>query len=174
MTFHRLLTMVNAERSYHQHALAILEKLHAEMTLERQSKEFSSLPMKIHRNVYEWLGNQDNNSQESDDHQDNMFFIAKVIHQFDAKAEGELSLLVDDYVRNSAFAAKNQSWLMVDLKTRGIALPQSHLPRICLQPPFNQQWRTIAAYIFYTMRIISGFNSLATNSLALTTTVGVV
>ncbi|XP_048320194.2 SH3 domain-containing protein 1 [Ziziphus jujuba] len=98
MTFHRLLTMVNAERSYHQHALAILENLHAEMTLERQSKEFSSLPTKIHRNVYERLGNQDNNSQESDDHQDNMFFIAKVIHQFDAEAEGELSLSVDDYV----------------------------------------------------------------------------
>ncbi|KAH7515051.1 hypothetical protein FEM48_Zijuj11G0155000 [Ziziphus jujuba var. spinosa] len=48
------------------------------MTLERQSKEFSSLPMKIHRNGYEWLENQDNNSQESDAHQDNMFFIAKV------------------------------------------------------------------------------------------------
>ncbi|KAH7515060.1 hypothetical protein FEM48_Zijuj11G0156000 [Ziziphus jujuba var. spinosa] len=42
---------VNAERSYHQHALGILEKLHAE-----------------------------------------------VVHQCDAKAEGELSLSVDDYV----------------------------------------------------------------------------
>ncbi|KAH7515039.1 hypothetical protein FEM48_Zijuj11G0153800 [Ziziphus jujuba var. spinosa] len=98
MTFHRLLTMVNAERAYHQHALGILEKLHAEMTLERQSKEFSSVPMKIQRNVYEWLRNQDNNSHESDDHQGNMLFIAKVIHQCDAEAEGELSLSVDDYV----------------------------------------------------------------------------
>ncbi|XP_062120605.1 SH3 domain-containing protein 1-like isoform X2 [Humulus lupulus] len=31
MTFHTLFTMVDAERSYHQHALTILEKLHAEM-----------------------------------------------------------------------------------------------------------------------------------------------
>ncbi|KAH7515029.1 hypothetical protein FEM48_Zijuj11G0152800 [Ziziphus jujuba var. spinosa] len=98
MTFHRLFMMVNAERSYHQHALGILEKLHAEMTLERQSKEFSSVPMKIQRNVYEWLRNQDNNSQESDDHQDNMLFISKVIHQCDAEAKGELGLSVDDYV----------------------------------------------------------------------------
>ncbi|KAH7529435.1 hypothetical protein FEM48_Zijuj05G0183700 [Ziziphus jujuba var. spinosa] len=64
---------------------------------------------------------------------------------------------------------------MVDLKTRGIAWPQTHLlPKIRLQPPFNQQWRTTAAHIFYTRRTIQGFNSLATNSLALTATVGAV
>ncbi|KAF3449217.1 hypothetical protein FNV43_RR09945 [Rhamnella rubrinervis] len=98
MTFHGLLTMVNAERSYHQHALAILEKLQAEMTLEKQSKESSSLPLRMQRDVYEWLGHRDNKSHESDDHQDGMFFIAKVIHQFDAEADGELSLSIDDYV----------------------------------------------------------------------------
>ncbi|XP_024032307.1 SH3 domain-containing protein 1 [Morus notabilis] len=140
MTFHTLLTMVDAERSYHQHALVILEKLHAEMTLEKQPQEFSpSASMKIQKDVFEWLGHQDNKSNgRSDNHghlnkddsfqpknqddsfqqkgqndsfrqkdkvdnfqqenQDDTFFIAKVIHQFDAQADGELSLSVDDFV----------------------------------------------------------------------------
>ncbi|CAL5440770.1 unnamed protein product [Camellia sinensis] len=33
-----------------------------------------------------------------DEHQNDSYFIAKVIHSFDAQAKGELSLLVDDYV----------------------------------------------------------------------------
>ncbi|KAL7001804.1 hypothetical protein U1Q18_002953 [Sarracenia purpurea var. burkii] len=32
------------------------------------------------------------------ENQDESYFIAKVIHSFDAQAEGELSLSVDDYV----------------------------------------------------------------------------
>lgn len=114
MTFHALFTMVDAERSYHQHALAILERLHTEMTLEKQPQEFSSPPsvkiqdissplsVKIQEDVDEWLGRQDNKSNGFDDHghlnQDDTTFIAKVIHQFDAQADAELSLSIDDYV----------------------------------------------------------------------------
>ncbi|KAK9215107.1 hypothetical protein WN944_007110 [Citrus x changshan-huyou] len=51
MTYQRLFAMVDAEKTYHQHVIAILEKLYAE-----------------------------------------------VIHPFDAQANGELSLSIDDYV----------------------------------------------------------------------------
>ncbi|KAL5550789.1 hypothetical protein UlMin_000965 [Ulmus minor] len=102
MTFQTLRTMVDAERSYHQHALAIIEKLHAEMTLEKQTKEISSPPVNTQKDIYEWLGHQDKKSNGSDNHghnnQDDSYFLAKVVHQFDAEAEGELCLSVDDYV----------------------------------------------------------------------------
>ncbi|ONI05653.1 hypothetical protein PRUPE_5G017200 [Prunus persica] len=93
MTFHKLCTMVDAERSYHQHALAILDKLHSEMILEKLPKEFSSQSEKM---------DPDTNSNRSDDHgqlyQDDTFFIARAIHPFDAQADGELNLAIDDYV----------------------------------------------------------------------------
>ncbi|KAF4400695.1 hypothetical protein G4B88_001250 [Cannabis sativa] len=103
MTFHTLFTMVDAERSYHQHALTILEKLHAEMTLENHPQEFLSSPsVNVQKDVYESLGHQDDKSNGFDDHghlnQEDILFIAKVIHQFDAQADGELSLSIDDYV----------------------------------------------------------------------------
>ncbi|CAL9028596.1 unnamed protein product [Prunus brigantina] len=85
--------MVDAERSYHQHALAILDKLHSEMILEKLPKEFSSQSEKM---------DPDTNSNRSDDHgqlyQDDTFFIARAIHPFDAQADGELNLAIDDYV----------------------------------------------------------------------------
>lgn len=131
LTFQTLLTVVDAERSYHQNALALLEKLHAEITLGKQPQEFSPpASTKIQKDVFEWLEQQDNRSNGRDDddrhlnqddnfqqqHQednlqqqnqdddlqqiieDENFFIAKAIHQFDAQADGELSLSVDDYV----------------------------------------------------------------------------
>ncbi|BBH02707.1 SH3 domain-containing protein [Prunus dulcis] len=85
--------LVDAERSYHQHALAILDKLHSEMILEKLPKEFSSQSEKM---------DPDTNSNRSDDHgqlyQDDTFFIARAIHPFDAQADGELNLAIDDYV----------------------------------------------------------------------------
>ncbi|XP_024175163.1 SH3 domain-containing protein 2 isoform X1 [Rosa chinensis] len=93
MTFQKLLTMVDAERSYHQHALAILEKLHSEMILEKLPQEFSLESETVHPNA---------SSKRSDDHeqltQDGNFFIARAIHPFDAQADGELNLSIDDYV----------------------------------------------------------------------------
>ncbi|PON47556.1 SH3 domain containing protein [Parasponia andersonii] len=103
MTFHALFTMIDAERSYHQHALAILERLHTEMILEKQPQEFSSPPsVKIQEDVDEWLGRQDNKSNgfhyQNHLNQDDTTFIAKVLHQFDAQADLELSLSINDYV----------------------------------------------------------------------------
>ncbi|KAJ7943962.1 SH3 domain-containing protein 2 [Quillaja saponaria] len=100
ITLQGLQTMVNAERSYHQSALNILEKLYAEMIMEKQLKETSSLP--VQNDLYSQPVPEDANSNGFDKHglinQPDILFIAKVIHPFDAQAEGELSLSVDDYV----------------------------------------------------------------------------
>ncbi|KAF5460433.1 hypothetical protein F2P56_020298 [Juglans regia] len=102
LTFQKLLTMMEAERTYHQKALEILEKLHAEITLEKQPKEFS-LPSEImQREVYHRYVRENIDSNGSGGHgpiiQNEKFFIAKAVHSFDAQADGELSLSVDDYV----------------------------------------------------------------------------
>ncbi|KAJ7953323.1 SH3 domain-containing protein [Quillaja saponaria] len=100
ITFQRLQTMVSTERSYHQNVLDILEKLYAEMIMEKQSKESSSLP--VESDMYNQSVHEDANSNGFDKHgpnsQSDILFIAKVIHPFDAQAEGELSLSIDDYV----------------------------------------------------------------------------
>ncbi|KAK9215106.1 hypothetical protein WN944_007109 [Citrus x changshan-huyou] len=102
MTYQRLFAMVDAEKTYHQHVIAILEKLYAEMILEEQSNESSSqhvtLEMDVNAScVYQ---NTDSNGADLQTHinQNDVYFIAKVIHPFDAQANGELSLSIDDYV----------------------------------------------------------------------------
>ncbi|KAH9753726.1 SH3 domain-containing protein 1 [Citrus sinensis] len=102
MTYQRLFAMVDAEKTYHQHVIAILEKLYAEMILEEQSNESSSqhvtLEMDVNAScVYK---NTDSNGADLQTHinQNDVYFIAKVIHPFDAQANGELSLSIDDYV----------------------------------------------------------------------------
>ncbi|XP_024040964.1 SH3 domain-containing protein 2-like isoform X1 [Citrus clementina] len=102
MTYQRLFAMVDAEKTYHQHVIAILEKLYAEMILEEQSNESSSqhvtLEMDVNAScVYQ---NTDSNGADLQMHinQNDVYFIAKVIHPFDAQANGELSLSIDDYV----------------------------------------------------------------------------
>ncbi|PIN13614.1 Lysophosphatidic acid acyltransferase endophilin/SH3GL, involved in synaptic vesicle formation [Handroanthus impetiginosus] len=101
-TFQKLLTIVDAERSYHQNVVAILEKLHSEMIVEEQMEDSSlqsEIPPRdesIQSPNNEIVSNR-SNGQNDEDKSDN-YFIAKVIHSFDAQADGELSLELDDYV----------------------------------------------------------------------------
>ncbi|XP_061359875.1 SH3 domain-containing protein 1 [Gastrolobium bilobum] len=99
ITLQSLSTMVDAERAYHQHALVILDKLYAEMIMERQPKESTSFPLP--RDGYNKPADENTKSNGFDykhNSQTGTYFFAKVIHPFDAQAEGELSLSVDDYV----------------------------------------------------------------------------
>lgn len=102
ITFQRLLAMVDAERTYHQNVLLILERLYSEMIMEEQSKESSLQSVAIRRNVYVPHVQENIKANGSSDsrhiNQSDSHFIAKVIHPFDAQADGELSLSVDDYV----------------------------------------------------------------------------
>ncbi|XP_039022181.1 SH3 domain-containing protein 1-like [Hibiscus syriacus] len=100
ITFQVLRTMVDAEKSYHQHVLAILEKLYAEMTLEEQKNEsLNSLTSERELSVSIPHDNISSNGSEArGTKQSDEYFIAKVVHPFDAEADGELSLAVGDYV----------------------------------------------------------------------------
>ncbi|KAH9753787.1 SH3 domain-containing protein 1 [Citrus sinensis] len=93
---------VDAEKTYHQHIIAILEKLYAEMILEEQSNESSSqhVTLEMDVNASRVYQNTDSNGADLQTHinQNDVYFIAKVIHPFDAQANGELSLSIDDYV----------------------------------------------------------------------------
>ncbi|KAJ1431173.1 SH3-like domain superfamily [Sesbania bispinosa] len=102
--------MVDAERAYHQHALVILEKLYAEMTDERQPKESTSFPLPKNGHNQPADGNANSNGfGYKHNVQTGTYFFAKVIHPFDAQAEGELSLSLDDYVVVRQVAANGWS-----------------------------------------------------------------
>ncbi|XP_042949988.1 SH3 domain-containing protein 1 isoform X2 [Carya illinoinensis] len=102
LTFQKLLTMVDAERTYHQKALAILEKLNVEMILEKPPKEVSLPSERMQGDVHDQHVHENMKSTGSGNHglivQNEKFFNAKAIHSFDAQADGELSLSVNDYV----------------------------------------------------------------------------
>ncbi|KAL5099809.1 hypothetical protein RYX36_004136 [Vicia faba] len=112
ITLQSLSTSVDAERAYHRHALVILDKLYAEMIMidERQTKEPTSFPLP--KDGYNQPADEKLNSNGIDykhDTQMGTYFFAKVIHTFDAQAEGELSLSVDDYVVIRQVAANGWS-----------------------------------------------------------------
>ncbi|OVA18402.1 Src homology-3 domain [Macleaya cordata] len=102
LTFQRLLTMVNAERAYHHSAADILEKLHAEMIVQKQKIESESQPETLTTYVHVPPGHSENDSYKSGDVEPDTpkdtSFIAEVMHPFDAQADGELSLSVGDYI----------------------------------------------------------------------------
>ncbi|XP_068635209.1 SH3 domain-containing protein 2-like [Aristolochia californica] len=102
VTYQKLLVMVNAERSYHRSVAKILDNLRSEMLWQKQlsdSNPKAPASSSAEQNATEWT---DTNSSKSNDlrtvTEKNMFFIAKVLHSFDAQAEGELSLSAGDYL----------------------------------------------------------------------------
>ncbi|XP_009793728.1 SH3 domain-containing protein 1-like isoform X2 [Nicotiana sylvestris] len=96
ITFQKLLTMVDAERSYHQNVVAILEKLHSEMLEEEQLNGSSPQSSNSERVLHDTTANGTEHPKTED--KSPTYFIAKVIHSFDAQADGELSLEAGDYV----------------------------------------------------------------------------
>ncbi|XP_044503557.1 SH3 domain-containing protein 1-like isoform X1 [Mangifera indica] len=131
ITFHRLFAMVDAERNYHQHAIASLEKLYAEMIVEEQSDESSSQSVTMQKDVNSQLANQSIDSDGSDRNlhvnHNNDNFIAKVVHPFDAQADGELSLSVDDYVVVRQVAATG--WSEGECKGKAGWFPSAYVER---------------------------------------------
>ncbi|THG03188.1 hypothetical protein TEA_003570 [Camellia sinensis var. sinensis] len=81
LTFQRLVSLVEGEKSYHERIATILGGVEAEMVSEKQRKE--SAPPVI-PSTY---------SLEK-----TKYFLAEAMHAFDAASEKELSLAVDDYV----------------------------------------------------------------------------
>ncbi|GJQ92466.1 SH3 domain-containing protein 1 [Tanacetum coccineum] len=98
VTLQKLILMVDAERSYHRHVVAILEELHTEMILEMKLQESSQSASEKDNLVPSGDAIQHEHNDHQTENQEYDYFIGKVIHPFDAQADGELSLIVDDYV----------------------------------------------------------------------------
>ncbi|KAK0581147.1 hypothetical protein LWI29_010502 [Acer saccharum] len=102
LTLQRLIAMVEAERTYHQRVLQILDQLEGEMISERQrieapptpSVENTMPPPPAYEEVNGIYASSTNNGST-----DSMgYFLGEVVHPYQAEAEVELSLSVGDYV----------------------------------------------------------------------------
>ncbi|GFP91252.1 intersectin-1 [Phtheirospermum japonicum] len=80
LTFQRLVTMVEGERTYHERVATILGNVEAEMVSEKQRKEAAPPVTPLHTSGK------------------TKYFLAEVVHAFDAASEKELSLAVGDFV----------------------------------------------------------------------------
>lgn len=99
LTLQRLIAMVEAERAYHEHLAEILDRLHAQMAAERQRSETALTDVSMPPPSYEDVkSNGSGHGEFGSATMKAMYFLAEVIHSFDAEAEGELSISVGDYV----------------------------------------------------------------------------
>ncbi|ERN15704.1 SH3 domain-containing protein 1 [Amborella trichopoda] len=98
LTYQRLITMVEAERSYHKAVADNLDKLHAKMVVEKQRYESGALADVCLSSPSNKDKTENGSGGTANATQKAMYFLAEVLHPFDAQAEGELSLSVGDYV----------------------------------------------------------------------------
>uniref|UniRef100_A0A7N0ZR20 SH3 domain-containing protein n=1 Tax=Kalanchoe fedtschenkoi TaxID=63787 RepID=A0A7N0ZR20_KALFE len=102
LTLHRLITMVQSERAYHQKALRILDQLKTQMVYERRQIEAAPAkngavhaPPPLHQDgINEVFASESNNGSI-----DPLgYFIGEVVHPYRAESDVELHLCVGDYV----------------------------------------------------------------------------
>ncbi|KAK6115772.1 hypothetical protein DH2020_008041 [Rehmannia glutinosa] len=103
LTLQRLITMVEAERTYHQNVLQILNQLELEMLFERQYSEASPFPAAANMTPPSPPACSETEglfaSHTYDGSTDGMgYFLGEVIHPYQAEADGELALTIGDYV----------------------------------------------------------------------------
>ncbi|KAL1534806.1 SH3 domain-containing protein 2, variant 2 [Salvia divinorum] len=98
LTLQRLIAMVEAERSYHQHVLQILNQLEQEMLSARQQTEVSPNPARNSAPAYS-EGENLSASEPYDGSFDGMgYFLGEVIQPYQAESDVELTLALGDYV----------------------------------------------------------------------------
>lgn len=105
LTLQRLIAMVEAERTYHQRVMKVLDEVHGEMVSGRQrieSAHFTVAENPIPPPTYEESNAADiHASQRSSFHravESAMHYLGEVIQAFQAETDVELSLAVGDYV----------------------------------------------------------------------------
>ncbi|MCO5595731.1 hypothetical protein L7F22_049777 [Adiantum nelumboides] len=109
LTLHRLITLVENERSYHQRAAELLDQIQAQIISERQ--KYVSLPPSERKvAVTPLLEGAQSNAEEAElasmletvplskTNKNPTVYLAEVMHGFESEADGELSLSVGDFV----------------------------------------------------------------------------
>lgn len=130
VTFQRLLTMVDAERSYHQYAAEILGKLYTEMILLKQHSEppLKSTPSSdMHPRTASENAEFNKSGDLSVNDQNTVYFVAEVIHSFEAQGGEELSLSVGDYVVVRQVAS--HGWSEGECKGKAGWFPSAYIER---------------------------------------------
>lgn len=105
-TLQRLISMVEAERAYHQRATEILDQLQAQMIAERQRSESNAPstgdtympPPPSYDDVKVNGASQQTSADSGSKTAKSLYFLAEVMHPFEAEDAGELGLSVGDYV----------------------------------------------------------------------------
>ncbi|PKI38565.1 hypothetical protein CRG98_040998 [Punica granatum] len=103
LTLQRLIAMVEAERTYHQRVLQILDQLESEMISERRRIE--APPSATSDNIMSPLPSyEESNGVYASHHTSNgsmdmmSYFLGEVVHPYQAESDVELDLSIGDYV----------------------------------------------------------------------------
>ncbi|GMH02788.1 hypothetical protein Nepgr_004627 [Nepenthes gracilis] len=130
LTLQRLIAMVEAECSYHQRALQILEQLQGEMISERQRIEAAPTPSvddmpppPLYEEVNGVFASQAQNGST-----DSMgYFLGEVMSAYQAESDVELSLSVGDYV--VIRKVSNNGWAEGECKGKAGWFPYEYIER---------------------------------------------
>jgi hypothetical protein len=105
LTLQRLISMVEAEKAYHKRAAEILDQLQEKMVAERQRNESNApsigdtyMPPPSYDDVKVNGTSQHASADGGPRTAKSLYFLAEVMHPFEAEDAGELSLSVGDYV----------------------------------------------------------------------------
>uniref|UniRef100_A0A2P2LXP6 Clathrin binding protein n=2 Tax=Rhizophora mucronata TaxID=61149 RepID=A0A2P2LXP6_RHIMU len=131
LTLQRLIVMVEAERTYHQRLLQILDQLEGEMISERQRIEAPPTPSADNTMPpppsYEEV-NGVYASQMHNGSTDSMgYFLGEVMHPYHAESDVELTLSVGDYV--VVRKVTNNGWAEGECKGKAGWFPFGYIER---------------------------------------------
>ncbi|KAL3621292.1 SH3 domain-containing protein 2 [Castilleja foliolosa] len=101
LTLQRLITMVEAERAYHQRVLQILDQLEGEMMSERQRIEAAPVPSMDSMHAppsYEELNGVSTSPVQNGSTDSMGYFLGEVLFSYQAESDVELNLSIGDYV----------------------------------------------------------------------------
>ncbi|KAL0323158.1 UNVERIFIED_CONTAM: SH3 domain-containing protein 2 [Sesamum angustifolium] len=131
LTLKRLIAMVEAERTYHQRVLEILDQLEGEMLSERQGFEAHHVAAADNINPPPPAFNETEDlfaSHTYDGSTDGMgYFLGEVIHGYQAESDVELTLAVGDYV--VVRKVTNNGWAEGECKGKAGWFPFEYVER---------------------------------------------
>ncbi|KAJ7519036.1 hypothetical protein O6H91_20G020300 [Diphasiastrum complanatum] len=130
LTLQRLIAMVEAERAYYQRISGVLDQLYAQMVSERQQSDSLSTQQADPQHVgtsTPILPHEEINFTSSHAAQNPMYFLAEVMHAFEADTDGELSLAVGDYIVVRQVSATG--WSEGEYKGKAGWFPSSYVER---------------------------------------------
>ncbi|XP_057783136.1 SH3 domain-containing protein 2-like [Salvia miltiorrhiza] len=130
LTLQRLITMVEAERAYHQRVLQILDQLEGEMMSERQRIEAAPTPSMDSISappMYEEVNDVSTSPVQNGATDTLGYFLGEVVHSYQAESDVELNLSTGDYV--VVRKVSNNGWAEGECKGKAGWFPFGYVER---------------------------------------------